>query len=302
MDPNLKEALKGFDGEYREDELLSTHTWYRIGGPCRAYCQPSNEAAVKNLVALSRENGIPYLVLGKGTNILIGDKGWDGIVIDLSEACKSIMTTDAGVVAGAGVPVPKLVLACERSGLGGIEVLAGIPGTLGGAIKMNAGCHGQEIFDCLDRVEVILDGQAKSLTKSEIEFGYRHVRTFEAQDCVVLGAKLNLRKENAAELEQTRKHFMEIRRNTQPLNLPSSGSVFKNPAGDHAARLIEACGLKGRRIGEACISDKHANFIVNLGNAKADDVLNLIELARNQVVQRFGIKLETEVQLIGFDS
>jgi len=179
-------------------------------------------------------------------------------------------------------------------------MFAGIPGTVGGAIRMNAGCHGKEIFDVITEVSWMRDGQIRTSQKKDIPHGYRHVAAFDQQGDVILSAMLRLEKADRRVLAASRKAFMKKRQQTQPINQPSSGSVFKNPAGDHAARLIESCGLKGYRVGGAMVSDKHANFFVNLGAATASDVLQLIRHARDEVNRRFQVLLELEIQLLGF--
>lgn len=287
-------------GEIRMNESLSRRTWYHIGGPCDVYCVPSTIDDLKKVSAWCKAQDQRMWVLGKGSNVLIADDGLRGVVVDLEICAGDVRIEGNRVEAGAGVQVPKLVLECERAGLGGIEMFAGIPGTVGGAVRMNAGCHGKEIFDVITHVTWMREGDVVKTPKDMIPHGYRHVDAFNLERDVVLSAALRLQKDDPVRLAESRKTFMKKRQSTQPINLPSSGSVFKNPPGDHAARLIDACGLKGYRAGDAMISDKHANFFVNLGGATAADVLALMQHARNEVYARFGVRLELEVQLLGF--
>jgi UDP-N-acetylmuramate dehydrogenase len=289
-----------FKGTIFENESLSKHTWYQIGGPCDHYCIPKDVDDLKRIIDHCEKNKQPYFIHGKGSNLLISDSGIRGFVIDLSHACSFVKTDDTRLTVGAGFYMPKLVLECEKTGLGGIEMFAGIPGTVGGAIKMNAGCHGKEIFDVLTEVTILQHGQICSLPKEQIEFGYRHVKNFDDPAVVILSGTMQLERTDIKGLTERRKQFMKKRQQTQPINLPSSGSVFKNPKNDHAARMIDQCGLKGFKIGHASVSTKHANFIVNEGGAKASDVLQIMKHVKHSVFERFGISMELEVKLIGF--
>jgi UDP-N-acetylmuramate dehydrogenase len=289
-----------FKGSVLANEVISGHTWYQIGGPCDYYCIPDDLEDLKILTDFCDRNSVPYFVHGNGSNLLVSDAGIRGVVIDLSAACSFTKIEETRVEAGAGVSMPKLVLECEKAGLGGLEMFAGIPGTIGGAVKMNAGCHGKEIFDVLTAVTVLEHGRTESYAKNQIEFRYRHVKTFDRDSLIILSGHLLLERTETGILAERRKEFMKKRQQTQPIHLPSSGSVFKNPKNDHAARLIDQCGLKGHAMGKAMISAKHANFIVNTGGATADDVLHLMKLARTKVQERFGITLELEVKLVGF--
>lgn len=275
-------------------------TWYQIGGPCDFYCLPKDVDELKRLLDYTYENKKEFFIHGKGSNLLISDSGIRGFVIDLTEACSFIRWNENEVTVGAGYYMPKFVLECEKAGLGGIEMFAGIPGTLGGAIKMNAGCHGREIFDVLTEVTILKHGRIETLPKDRIEFAYRHVQTFDDPGTVILSGTVKLEKTDTVQLAERRKEFMKKRQQTQPINLPSSGSVFKNPKNDHAARLIDQSGLKGYRIGGAAVSFKHANFIVNEGHAKASDVLQVIKHIKKTVFEKFGVSLELEVKLVGF--
>jgi UDP-N-acetylmuramate dehydrogenase len=295
-----KEIKSFFKGEVLENEILANHVWYQIGGPCDYFCIPEDIHSLKLLVDFCESKKIDYFVLGKGSNLLISDSGIRGIVISLSKACSFIEIQGNQVKAGAGVQSPKLVLECEKNGLGGTEMFAGIPGSIGGLIKMNAGCHGKEIFDVVTEVTFLNKGKIIKLPKEQIEYSYRHVKTFDDRAKIILSATINLEKSDIEILVERRKQFMKIRQDTQPINLPSLGSVFKNPKGNYAARLIEETGLKGFKVGDAMVSTKHSNFIVNEGNAKANDVLEIISNVRRKVKEKFGVFLELEIILVGF--
>jgi UDP-N-acetylmuramate dehydrogenase len=237
------------------------------------------------------------MIIGKGSNLLISDTGFRGAAINLEEGMGKLTFESDIVVADAGVRLSKFVDFCIQHEKKGVEMLAGIPGTIGGAVIMNAGAYGGEISDHLVEVEIYRDDAIQKVKKAEAGFSYR--RSGFARD-VVLNASFKLPQGGLAELLQRRRELLLKRNQSQPLNLPNSGSMFKNPEGTFAAKLVEEAGLKGKQIGEAQISERHGNFIVNHGGATAQDVLNLVTLARNKVFERTGIKLELEVKLIGF--
>lgn len=294
------EIRKLLQGDVTENDPLSRHTWYQIGGPADLYCVPATIDDIVQLVDYCRRHQLPFMVLGKGSNLLVSDRGYRGVVMDLSKACAVTRFAETHVQAGTGVYMPKLVMDCEREGLAGIEMFAGIPGTLGGALKMNAGCHGREMADVVSKVTLLQHGRLDTLDRSDIAFEYRHVSTFDDETLVLLSADLQLQRDNPEELAARRKEYMKKRQQTQPINLPSSGSVFKNPPGQHAGRLIESCDLKGMRIGGAAVSDKHANFIVNEREATAQDVFEIIRRVRQAVFTTHQVWLELEVKLVGF--
>lgn len=301
MDPKSLAGLKAvFKGALKENEPLKNHCWYQIGGPADLFADPNDQQDLSEILRYCRISNIPFFVLGNGSNILISDSGFRGIVISLKKGFSSAEILDTTVKAGAGMIVPRLVMQCEKAGLQGIETLAGVPGTVGGAVKMNAGAHGTEIFDCIASVSFLEGERVKTAAKKEIRYAYRHVPTFDSPDRVILSAELTLQRGDRREIEQRRKRFLKIRQQTQPINLPCSGSTFKNPPGNYAGKLIEEAGLKGLRVGNASVSDKHGNFIVNEGGARAEDVLEIIRKIRETVKTRFGVSLELEIMLVGF--
>lgn len=302
-----EDLVRAVRGEIRLSEELAKYSSFKIGGKADFFIKPVDKEDVLSAVNFFSERSLPYCVLGRGSNILISDEGVRGAVISLRENLEKVVITGETVYAEAGADLPALAMQTLRQGLGGLENLSGVPGSLGGAVLMNAGAYGREIFELIEWVEVIRENRIVRLSKSEIHYDYRYTNL---QHDVILAVGMRLKKLSPKEQEHAmaqRKEWMEKRRASQPLNLPNAGSIFKNPPPDekgkprYAGALIEACGLKGTRYGGAKISEKHANFIVNMGNAKATDVLALIDLARDAVKKKFGIVLELEIKLIGFE-
>ena len=290
--------IKGFfRGYIAMNEPMSKYTSMRVGGPADYYLEPADKLDLVEIIRYFRKNEFPFLMLGRGSNLLFSDEGLRGAAINL-EACLSTVRMEGElVIAEAGVHMAKFVDFCIQQSLAGVEMLAGIPGSIGGAIVMNAGAHGGEISDHLVDVEVLRSGEIQTIKKEDAQFAYR--QSGFARD-IVLSASFRLLKGNKEELMARRREIILKRNVTQPLSLPNSGSMFKNPPGNHAAKLIEQAGLKGKRVGNAQISEKHANFIVNLGGAKASDIVTLVDLARRTVHQNTGVLLELEVKFIGF--
>ena len=294
---SMSDIKEFFRGTILIEEQLSKYTWMRVGGSADYYVEPADKKDLIDIVDYFRQNSFSYVLLGRGSNVLVSDEGIKGAVINLESALSNIQLQGDLVLAEAGVWLQKFVDFCIQLEFAGVEMLAGIPGTIGGAVVMNAGAHGGEISDHIVDVEVLRNGQVKRIARADGEFSYRHSGF---ADDIVLSASFRLPKGNKEELSKRRKEFILKRNDTQPLELPNSGSMFKNPPNTYAARLIEQAGLKGKRIGNAQISEKHSNFIVNLGNAQAADILQLVELARRTVYQNSGIQLELEVKLVGF--
>ena len=294
---SLSDIKKFFRGTILLDEPLSKYTWMHVGGAADYYVEPADRNDLIEIAKYFQQNGFPYLVLGRGSNVLVSDDGIRGAVINLEAALSGLRLEQDCVVAEAGVWLQKFVDFCIQHELSGVEMLAGIPGTIGGAVVMNAGAHGGEISDHLVEVQVLRGCEVIRVARNDAGFSYRH-SAFERD--VVLSASFRLPKGDKEALAKRRRELILVRNETQPLELPNSGSMFKNPPNTFAARLIEQAGLKGKRIGNAQISEKHANFIVNLGTAKATDIMQLLELARRTVYQNSGIQLELEVKLCGF--
>ncbi len=288
-------------GRILVDEPLSMHTSYRIGGPSDYYIYPQDLAELNRIVDFCRQEGIDYFVIGNGTNILVSDSGFRGIVIDLSETFDTIKSSDYKVSAGSGVLLRDLIKYCTQRGLSGLESLVGIPGRVGGCVRLNAGAFGCEIFDSIRRVRLLDEfGTVERIGKDEIKFGYRY--TDIPASSIILEVEFYLSEGNPKKMEDIQNLYLKERRDKQPLSLPSAGSVFKSPPGDYAGRLIDEAGCKGLRIGDALVSKKHANFIVNCRLASASDVLRVIEEVRKRVLVRFGVELELEIHLIGFNN
>lgn len=306
MNPSFS-FQKKIKGEVRYDEIMSQYTSMRIGGPADVFVLPEN---LRDLQMILKYRGsCPVWTLGEGTNLLVRDRGIRGIVISLKNCFKSIQrpvfykTPDgkerAVIQVGAGVKLSYLAKYVARYGLTGIETLAGIPGSIGGAVVMNAGAEGTEIGQVLRSVKrVNLEGEVEIFDKDEITFTYRKT-IFPSRDGIVIEAELDLEKGETTEIYRTMDNHLSRRSSTQPLTMPNSGSIFKNPEGDSAGRLIESAGLKGCSIGGAGVSIKHANFIVNKGNASAKDVIQLIEHIQTVVEEKTGTKLEQEIVIIG---
>lgn len=285
-------------GRLRINEPLAKYTSWRVGGPAdRLYIPYDKQDLIEFVKNLPVDE--PVFWIGLGSNLLVRDGGVRGTVINTKGRLKQIRMTDAGTVyAEAGVPCAHVARFCGDRGLVGAEFLAGIPGTLGGALKMNAGAFGGETWEIVQSVEM-LDGSGHVAVRAKNEFsiGYRSVKGHD--DEWFLAANLLLDTGDTMSSQQKIKELLEKRNRTQPTNQPSCGSVFKNPQGDYAARLIEATGLKGYAIGGACVSTKHANFIVNTGSASAADIEELIQFVRMEVQEQHGVVLQTEVCMVG---
>lgn len=300
---SLKERLlEDVTGEVRFDEPLRRHTTYRIGGPADILVIPTQEADVVRTLRLCKEHGVPVYVMGAGSNLLVSDEGVRGVVLRLGHWMGQITVDGTTVRAQAGASLPKLAKVAGDKGLSGLEWAGGVPGTVGGAVAMNAGAHGSDTSRSLAQATLVtLDGERVTCSVSELKFAYRQSRLLREQRWVVVGAEFHLTPDEPGMILERMKAFAARRRHTQPLGMPSSGSVFKNPPGDFAGRLIEAASLKGTRIGGAQVSMVHGNFIVNTGNAQARDVYGLINLIRQRVKEEFDIDLELEVELVGWD-
>ena len=273
--------------------------YWRIGGPIRYVVTVHDFAQLQKVLNVAKDTGKSTLVLGNGSNMLMSDEGFDGIGIILGGDFLSIEFDESGVILGGGVKNVRALSQCKRHSRGGMGSLAGVPGTIGGAIRMNAGTYLGEVGDVVDWVEW-LDASENTIHRtnvSELSFTYRKVGL--SWGALVLRTRLRTHQHKVLEEQASIKAHLTRRKATQPLHLPSCGSVFKNPTGDYAGRLIEQVGLKGKQIGKAQISDKHANFIVNLGGASAMDVAQLIKLARQTVFDETGVKLEPEVRREG---
>jgi UDP-N-acetylmuramate dehydrogenase len=275
---------------------MAPHTTLAVGGPARWFFRPADRESLITAVKCCPVD-VAILPLGRGSNMLVPDTGFDGLVLDLSEL--NVLQFDACVVTvGAGVRMSRFARQCADHGLTGCEFMATVPGDVGGGIAMNAGCFAQQVSDTLSHIEVLLrDGSITRLDAMDLNMTYRHI-DLPAQS-LILSATFALQTDHPDQIRERMRSMRSRRSSTQPLAQPNCGSVFKNPDGDYAARLIEAAGLKGFRIGGARISDQHANFIVNEGDASSADIVALIKRAQAEVKQQTGIELEPEVRMVG---
>jgi UDP-N-acetylmuramate dehydrogenase len=294
----LSHLAAAADAAVHTDKLLAPYTSYKIGGPTAVWVAPQTEEAVGRVLEIIDAADVPLFVLGRGSNVLISDKGWPGVTLYLGENLSGwkFQNLDADVLAGT-----RLIDVARRAaenGLAGLELLAGIPGGVGGALRMNAGAFGREIENVTAAVSGFRrNGSRFQADRNRINFGYR--RAPDLADVIITAVRLHFEKSDAAALKARMEDILAIRARKQPLKFPSCGSVFKRPAGYYAGALIEEAGLKGDRIGGAMVSRKHAGFILNVANAAAADVYALIRSIEKKVFERFGVRLEREVKLIG---
>jgi len=295
----LDDIRRSFKGRIALSEPLARYTTFRIGGPADIYLEPLDKADALSLICYLRHERIPFFTMGNGSNLLVADEGVKGAVVNLEAGFNYLRCDSGGIItAGAGVKLAKFVDFCIGNGRGGAEMLAGIPGTLGGAVIMNAGAYGGEISDHMLSVELIRGEKLLKIAKEEGGFAYR---TSGLQGDVILEASFDFPEGISETMKATRRQMMLKRNASQPVQWPNAGSIFKNPPGDYAARLIQEAGLKGRTAGGAEISEQHANFIINRGGATARDVVELIDLARGEVLRQFGVELQLEIKLVGFE-
>lgn len=277
-------------------ELMKNHTSFKIGGPCDEFCRATSEEEVKALIEYARKKNIPYTIMGNGSNLLVSDKGIRGLVIMLSKGFDDVQVDGTKMVCQSGILLSKLSNIALKNNLTGIEFASGIPGTLGGAIYMNAGAYGGEMKDIVKKVVYLENGEI--FETNDLDFGYRH-SIFTDSDKVILSAELELSFGKYDEIKAEMEELSRKRNEKQPLSQPSAGSAFKRPEGNFAGKLIEDAGLKGYRIGGAMVSEKHSGFIVNEGDATCCDVLELIEYIKRTVFEKFGVMLEPEVKAVG---
>jgi len=293
----LDEIARLLGGEARRDAPLAPRTAIRVGGPADLLARPAGAADLVALLSACRRLGVPWSVLGGGANLLVADRGVRGVVVKLPVEAGEESRDGARLVLSGGAPSSRLVSRALEAGLVGCEFAAGIPGTLGGLVAMNAGTRTGEVKDVLLRAELATADGVGWVEARELGLGYRVSRLPGLGVCLRL--EVELRPGDVEAARETMRADVRHRRATQPLAEPSFGSTFRNPVGEYAGRLIEAVGLKGHRVGGAMWSDVHANWVVNRGGATARDVLALVNLARSRVKARFGVTLETEVRLLG---
>jgi len=281
------------------DEPMSRHTSFKVGGPARFFVNVESTAELVLVIALCKHEDMPYAIIGRGSNLLVSDEGFDGVVIHIGDALSRSFIDDTTITAAAGISLGSLAMKAYESGLTGLEFAAGIPGSLGGAVIMNAGAYGGEMKDVITSVTVVgPEGKPFEIPAEEMDFGYRSSRAAKEQ-LIVLSAKLQLAHGNKEEIKARMDELAAKRREKQPLEFPSAGSTFKRPEGNYAGALIEAAGLKGYSIGGAQVSEKHAGFVINKGGATAADIYSLCNYVREKVRESSGISLELEVKTLG---
>lgn len=288
-------------GHLRLSEPLAKHSSFKIGGPADAMAFAHDEAELLACLRFAKAHGVPVTLLAGGTNVLVRDGGIRGLVVTLEGSFKDYKIEGTQLRAGTGMNLALLSRKASLAGLKGLEWAIGIPGSLGGGLVMNAGAHGGELKDVVTQVGGIEGGELKAWSAQDCGFEYRNSR-FKHSGIVLLWAQMRLQEAPVEELKAAMDHALDSRKASQPLELPNAGCVFKNPEGQSAGRLIDQAGLKGTRLGGAQISEKHANFVVNLGGAKASDVLGLMAQARGAVKLKFGVELKDEVLVLGEDA
>ena len=280
-------------------EPMSKHTTFRIGGPADFYLCPHSTKEVHQAVQICKEENLPYFILGNGSNLLVSDKGYRGVIIQLWKNFSDISVKGCCITAKAGALLSKVAAEALEAGLTGMEFASGIPGTIGGAVFMNAGAYGGEMKDIIKEVKVLDDqGEVRVLSNEEMKLGYR-TSIVKEKGYTVLSAVLELKKGEPSVIRETMEDLKNRRTSKQPLDMPSAGSTFKRPEGYFAGKLIMDSGLRGFSVGGAQVSEKHCGFVVNKGGATAEDVTVLIREVQRRVKEKFGVELETEVRFLG---
>ena len=300
MNKSLENRLKliAGDSNVRCDEPMSSHCTFRAGGTAKYYVIPDEYKKVRDVLRLCVEENIPYYVIGNGSNLLVQDDGFDGVIIEIDSALAKIEINGNEIVAKAGAKLSKIAVKALNESLTGFEFAHGIPGNLGGAVTMNAGAYGGEMKDVLKWVKVLdNNGEMKTLKAEELELGYR-TSIIVKEKMIVLEACIELHEGNRDEIEMHMKELMAKRKEKQPLEYPSAGSTFKRPEGYFAGKLIQDAGLKGYRVGGALVSEKHSGFVINYDNATATDIINLMKDVRKKVYEEFQVTLEPEVKIL----
>lgn len=297
---NIADNLRAIVGEENLllKEPMNKHTTFRIGGEADYFVMPNSVEMVKTVIDFVKNNNIPYYIIGNGSNLLVKDIGFRGVIIQLYKAFSDIEVRDNTIVAKAGALLSTVAKTALNNSLTGMECLSGIPGTIGGAVCMNAGAYGGEMKDIVTKTTVINNGEIETIENTDSYFGYRTSRIMK-ENMIVLETELVLEKGNKADIQVKMKELMEQRNLKQPVELPSAGSTFKRPEGYFAAKLIDDCGLRGFSVGQAQVSPKHCGFVVNNGGASAKDVIELMDKVVEVVWEKFGVRLEPEVRVIG---
>jgi UDP-N-acetylmuramate dehydrogenase len=287
-------------GKVKVNEPLANHTTIKIGGPADLFVEPSSIDNLEKVMDLVIEEQIPWRAIGRGSNLLVSDQGIEGVVIKLGAGIDHLEIKDQEITVGGGHSIVSLSTIMSKKGFSGLEFASGIPGSVGGAVYMNAGAHGSDISKILKKARILFeDGTISWLDNEEMEFSYRTSVLQKKKPGIVLEAVLILKEGEKGKIVAEMQKNKNYRKETQPYNFPCAGSIFRNPLPNYAGKLIEVAGLKGYSMGGAKISEMHGNFIINAGNATAQDVLNLIQHVKNTIFELYEIHMETEVEIIG---
>ncbi|WP_078554842.1 UDP-N-acetylmuramate dehydrogenase [Bacillus alkalicellulosilyticus] len=286
-------------GTVLENEPLANHTTWKIGGPADVMVEPDSIVDLQAIMTFLQEEKIPWRAIGRGSNLLVSDKGIRGVVIKLGENLSELTVDGEEITVGGGYSLIKLATVISKQGLSGLEFAGGIPGSVGGAVFMNAGAHGSDISKILKRAHILYeDGTMRWIENEDMAFSYRTSR-LQKEKGICIEAVFQLKAGDREKIKEELQHNKDYRRKSQPWNFPCAGSVFRNPLPNYAGQLIEKANLKGHQIGGAQVSDMHGNFIVNVKDATAEDVLQLIQHIKDTVKNKFDVKMETEVEIIG---
>ncbi len=302
----IETGKKELESRLRTDEIMKPHTSFRVGGPAQIYVEPESGEEICDLICAAKAAGLPFFLMGNGSNLVISDEGIDGLVIRLGESFSEIRSEEdpsdpecVRITATAGTLLIRLSSFAAKAGLTGLEFASGIPGSLGGAVFMNAGAYGHDMSEVVDKViSISPSGERKTWKREELQFGYRKSR-FMKEGGIVTEVELLLRKGDPEAIASSIREYTEKRTKSQPLQFPSAGSMFKRPEGHYTGALIEQAGLKGFSIGGAQVSEKHAGFVINKGEATASDIDALVKHIQKTIQDQFGVSLEREVRFIG---
>lgn len=306
MTSNIYKELEDIVGRQsiKQNEPMKNHTTFHIGGPADIFITPSGAGELSKALIFCEKEGIPYYVIGNGSNLLVGDGGYRGVIFQIYKTMDFMKFYEAAdgsleVRAGAGIMLARLAREVSSKGYAGFEFATGIPGTLGGAVTMNAGAYGGEIRDCIISAEAMdKDGRIFELSREDLKLGYR-TSVIQSEGYVVISALFRFKPGDAALVQRRVDELTAQRKSKQPLEYPSAGSTFKRPQGYYAGKLIQDAGLKGFRVGDAMVSEKHSGFVINVGDATAKDVRTLMEQVNQRVMEMFGVPMEPEVRMIG---
>lgn len=295
----LAEQFKAISPQLIINEPMKKHTTFKIGGDADMFVSVGSVDELSALIKLANKNGVKYTVIGNGSNLLVSDKGIRGLVIEIGQGMSDYKVNGNVICAEAGIMLKKLVSVAAAESLSGLEEVSGVPGTLGGGIFMNAGAYGGELKDTVKKVTYIdNNGDVHTIDAKDCNFGYR-TSVFSKGGMYIVSAELELKKGDSEEIQAKMADYTQRRREKQPISYPSAGSTFKRPEGNFAGTLIEKAGLKGYTVGGATVSELHAGFVINIGGATAQDVIDVIEHTKKTVLEKFGIKLEPEVRFLG---